>query len=127
MAEGFARKLAGDAIEVHSAGLLAAGVHRRAIAVMQEVGIDISGQRSQVIDPDLLSKMDVVITLCDHAEESCPWTPPSIRRYHWPIKDPVGTTGPEKTIMKEFRRARDEIRSKIQTFIADMDRGKPKR
>lgn len=127
MAEGFARELGKGGIEAHSAGLLAAGVNRRAIAVMREVGIDISGQRSQVIDPDLLSKMDVVITLCDHAEESCPWTPPSVRRYHWPVKDPVGTIGSEEKIMKEFRRARDEIRSKIQTFIADMDRGKPKR
>ena len=119
MAEGFARKLGAGQLEAHSAGLLAAGVHPRAIEVMREAGIDISGHRSRTIDSGLLATMDVVITLCDHAAESCPWTPPAIRRYHWPIKDPVGAVGSEQSIMKEFRRARDEIRLKIQGFIED--------
>jgi len=117
MAEGFARVLGKGQIEVHSAGLIAAGVNKRAIAVMREAGIDISGQRSREIDPDLLQTMDVVITLCDNAAESCPRTPPSLQRYHWPIKDPVGTVGTEEEIMREFRRARDEIRSKIGMFL----------
>jgi len=118
MAEGFARDLGKGLIEVRSAGLMAAGVHRRAIAVMQEVGIDISRQRSREIDPDLLRTMDVVITLCDNAAEFCPATPPVLRRLHWPVKDPVGTIGTEETIMREFRRARDEIRSKIELFLS---------
>ena len=118
MAEGFARDMGKGLIEVRSAGLMAAGVHRRAIAVMQEVGIDISRQRSREIDPDLLRTMDVVITLCDNAAEFCPATPPVLRRLHWPVKDPVGTIGTEETIMREFRRARDEIRSKIELFLS---------
>jgi ACR3 family arsenite transporter len=117
MAEGMAREFGKDMIEPYSAGLIAAGVHPRAIAVMKEISIDISRQKSKEIDEDLLRKMDMVITLCDNAAEACPWTPPEIRRLHWPIKDPVGTVGSEEKIMKEFRRARDEIKEKIQDFI----------
>ncbi len=124
MAEGFTRDLGKGLIEAHSAGLMAAGVHPRAIAVMREVEIDISGQRSREIDPDLLRTMDVVITLCGNAEEACPRTPPEVKRIHWPVKDPVGTIGTEVTIMKEFRRARDEIREKIQGFIGALSAGK---
>ena len=64
--------------------------------------------------------MDVVITLCDNAAEACPWTPPAIRRLHWPIQDPVGTVGAEEKIMKEFRRARDEIKERVQDFIVTL-------
>ena len=120
MAEGFARTVGIGLIEARSAGLMAAGVHPRAIAVMQESGIDISHQRSQEIDPDLLRTMDVVITLCDNAAEACPVTPPAVRRLHWPVKDPVGTVGTEEIIMIEFRRARDEIREKVEQFVDEI-------
>jgi len=120
MAEGFAKHLGKDLLEVHSAGLIAAGVHRRAIAVMQEAGIDISRQRSKEIDQDLLNTMDIVITLCDNAAEACPWTPPNIKRLHWPVNDPVGTIGTEDYIMNKFRRARDEIHGKIEQFVAEI-------
>lgn len=118
MAEGFAREFGKGIIEPFSAGLIAAGVHPRAIAVMKEIGIDISRQRSKTIDEKLLKTMDAVITLCDNAAEACPWTPPGITRLHWPIIDPVGTVGTEEKIIKEFRRARDEIRTKIEQFIS---------
>ncbi len=117
MAEGFARELGKGLIEAYSAGIMQAGVHPRAIAVMKEAGIDISKQESKEIDEGLLRNMDAVITLCDNASEACPWTPQEIRRIHWPIKDPVGTVGTEEKIMKEFRRARDEIREKILRLI----------
>jgi arsenate reductase len=117
MAEGFARALGQGRVEAYSAGLMAAGVHPRAVAVMREEGIDISGQRSKEIDPTLLRTMDVIITLCGNAEESCPWTPPEIGRVHWPIRDPVGTVGTEEQILREFRRARNEIRAHIEEFI----------
>ena len=117
MAEGLARDLGKGLIDAQSAGLMAAGVNPRAIRVMQEIGIDISGQRSKTIDEQQLRTMDVVITLCVHAEGSCPWTPPGIRRLHWPIKDPVGAIGTEEEIMAEFRRARDEIRGQITEYI----------
>ena len=120
MAEGFAKTFGKDLLEVHSAGLMAAGVHRRAAAVMREVNIDITVQRSKEIDPALLRKMDLVITLCSHAEEYCPTTPPEVKRLHWPVRDPVGTIGTEEDIMKDFRRARDEIRGKIQGLIREI-------
>ncbi|MEK6745121.1 MAG: arsenate reductase ArsC [Nitrospirota bacterium] len=120
MAEGFARSLGEGLIEAHSAGLMAAGVNPRAIAVMEEAGIDISRQRSREIDPNLLKTMDIVITLCDNAAEACPVTPPAIQRIHWPVKDPVGAVGTGEEIMKEFRRARDEIRKKVEGFVRDL-------
>lgn len=120
MAEGFARELGKDLMEVYSAGLMAAGVHRRAAAVMKELRIDITGQKSKEIDPVLLKKMDIVVTLCTHAEEYCPTTPPEIKRLHWPVRDPVGTVGTEEEIMSDFRRARDEIKEKIQCLIKEI-------
>ena len=120
MAEGFAREFGKGLIEVYSAGLMAAGIQARAIAVMKEIGIDISNQKSKVIDEDLVRKMDFVVTLCGFAEVLCPWTPPQIKRIHWAIKDPVGTTGTEEGIMNEFRRARDEIKEKVKKLIEEI-------
>ena len=120
MAEGFAKEYSRGSIEVHSAGLMAAGVHRRAIAVMKELGIDISGQLSKEIDENLLRQMDIVITLCGHAEETCPRTPSEIKRIHWPIRDPVATIGSEEYIMDDFRRARDEIGENVRGLIKDI-------
>lgn len=71
----------------------------------------------------LLQHMDVIITLCGDAEESCPWTGATIQRVHWPIKDPVKAVGSEEAIMNEFRRARDEIKNKIEEFIRLLKRG----
>jgi arsenate reductase len=124
MAEGFARKFGKGLIEVHSAGLMAAGVHKRAAAVLSEIGVDISRQRSKEIDTALLRQMDVIVTLCGHAESTCPATPPHIKRIHWPIDDPVGTTGPEEVVMQDFRRARDEIRALVQELIKKISEGK---
>lgn len=122
MAEGLARELGRGIIEPYSAGVISTFVHPKAKKVMKEIGIDISGQKSKEIDEGLLRKMDMIITLCGHAEESCPLTPPEIKRFHWPIKDPVSASGTEDEIMKEFRRARDEIKEKIARFISDFDK-----
>jgi arsenate reductase len=120
MAEGFAREFGKGLLDVHSAGLLATRVHPRAIMVMNEAGIDISGQYSKEIEEELLRQMDIVITLCGNAEASCPATPSALKRLHWPINDPVGTVGSEDEILKAFRTARDEIREKVQEFIRDI-------
>lgn len=120
MAEGLARNLGKGMLEPYSAGLMAVGLQPRAIAVMKEIGIDISQQRSKQIDKRLLNQMDMVVTVCGNAEESCPVTPPQIKRIHWPIEDPVGAIGTEEEIMKEFRRARDELRGKIGRLIRDI-------
>jgi arsenate reductase (thioredoxin) len=120
MAEGFARELGKGIIEVYSAGVIAAGLNRRAIAAMKEAGIDISGQKSEEINEDLLNSMDIIITLCSNAEATCPITPPKINRLHWPIDDPVGAAGTEEEIMREFRRARDEIKERVVKFIGEV-------
>jgi arsenate reductase len=90
---------------------------------MKEIGIDISHQKSKAIDGELLRKMDVVITLCDNAAESCPWTPPEIKRLHWPLKDPVKAAGTEDEVMNEFRRVRDEIEKRVKEFIQEVRHG----
>ncbi len=116
MAEGFARVLSKGLIDAHSAGLTPADVNERAVAVMQEIGIDIADQESKEIDADFLLSMDVIITLCGNAEASCPMTPPHIKRIHWPINDPAAAKGSEEEIMAEFRKARDEIRDRVADF-----------
>jgi arsenate reductase len=95
MAEGFAKEIYKGVMEVYSAGLMSATVHKKAIAVMKELGINITGQKSKTIDKSLLKEMDFVVTLCNNAEDLCPSTPPETRRIYWPIKDPVGTLGTE--------------------------------
>lgn len=117
MAEGFAREYGKGIVEAYSAGLMPAGVHPRAAAVMKEAGIDISSQKSKAIDPSLLNQMDVIVSLCGHADAVCPATPPSIRRIHMPVDDPVGTIGTEEEIMSAFRKARDVIKEKIKELI----------
>ncbi|HAK60628.1 MAG TPA: arsenate reductase [Nitrospiraceae bacterium] len=123
MAEGIGREYGRGLIEVHSAGLLPAGVNPYAIRVMNEIGIDISGQTSKAIDAKILGGMDVIITLCGHAEQLCPTTPLESKRLHWPIDDPVGTVGTEEKILREFRRARDEISAKIKEFLLKAKNG----
>jgi arsenate reductase len=117
MAEGFARELGKGIIEAHSAGLNPAGLNKKAVRVMNEIGIDISQHKSKPIDEALLKEMDVIITLCDNAAESCPLTPPGIKRLHWSLKDPAKAEGTEDEIMEEFRRVRDEIKENIIGFI----------
>jgi arsenate reductase len=114
MAEGLAKKICKDIMEIHSAGLMSAGIHRNAIIVMREIGIDISEQKSKTIDEFLLRKMDIVVILCKNAKNLCPRTPLRTRRIYWPIKDPVGSLGTEDEILDEFRRTRDEIKERVQ-------------
>jgi len=117
MAEGFARELSKGQIEVFSAGLRPAGLNEKAVRVMGEIAIDISQQKSKPIDEELLKKMDVIITLCDDAAESCPLTPPGIKRIHWSLSDPAKAAGSDEEIMNEFRRVRDEIKDRIVDFL----------
>ena len=124
MAEGFAREVGKGLLDVYSAGLMAAGVHPRAIAVMREAGIDISHQESKEIDEKLLRKMDIIITLCGNAEAFCPRTPPGIKRMHWPIADPVGAVGTEEEILEAFRNARDAIKGRVADFIETIEKEK---
>ncbi len=117
MAEGFARELGKGLIESHSAGLAPCYVHPLAIKVMSESGIDISHQKSKAIDNELLKEMDLIITLCGHADAACPSVPEGIKKIHMPVDDPVSTVGSDDEILNAFRKARDEINYKIKDFI----------
>ena len=117
IAEGFARELGKGILEVHSAGINPAGLNEKAVKIMNEIGIDISQQRSKPIDEGLLKKMDIIITLCDNAAESCPLLPPGIRRLHWDLQDPAKAEGTEEEIMNEFRKVRDEIEKRIRNLL----------
>jgi arsenate reductase len=66
-----------------------------------------------------MHQMDYVITLCGHADQTCPATPPDVKRIHWPIEDPVGAKGTDEEVLNEFRRARDEIKKRIEDFLRD--------
>ncbi|RMD70378.1 MAG: arsenate reductase ArsC [Gammaproteobacteria bacterium] len=107
-------------IEVRSAGIEAHGLHPRAVEVMKEVGVDISTQRSQVVTPDMLAWVDRVITLCGHADETCPALPPGTERRHWPIEDPARAQGSEEQVMEVFRRVRDDIRRRVEALIEEI-------
>jgi len=93
MAEGFAKKMLPKDIKIFSAGLEPKGVHPTAIKVMQEIGVDISQQKSKNISEILLDKINIVITLCGDAAERCPIFPGKVKRIHWEIEDPAKAQG----------------------------------
>ncbi len=116
MAEGLLRHDAGNVYEVSSAGINPTHVRPEAVAVMREVGIDISGHRSKSVDEFAGQDFDYVITVCDNAKESCPLFPAKTNRVHWSIEDPATAQGSQKEILTAFRRARDELRARLQAF-----------
>ena len=118
MAEGLLRHDAGDRFEVESAGTKPSRVRPEAIAVMQEVGIDISQHRSKSVDEFSDRSFDYVLTVCDDAKESCPIYPGHANRRHRSFADPAAVLGPEDERLAAFRRVRDEIRNYLTEFTA---------
>lgn len=117
MAEGLLRHDGGAAFEVFSAGTKPSHVRPEAIAVMREVGIDISAQRSKPVNEFAGQEFDYVITVCDNAKESCPIFPAKTQRLHWSTEDPAAIEGLNAIRLAEFRRIRDELRSRVQDFV----------
>ena len=119
LAEGLLRAAAGDLIEVASAGSKPAGyVHPKAIAVMQEIGIDISGHTSKHMNDFLSRRVTTVITVCGNADQACPMFPGQVNRHHWGFDDPAHATGTDEEILAVFRRVRDEIRLVFEAYAA---------
>ncbi len=118
MAEGWARYLGGDRVNVESAGIEAHGKNPRAIAVMAEAGIDISGQESTIVSDDMMRRADVIVTVCGHADEQCPVVPPGAEKIHWPLSDPAKAMGSEEEITRSFRETRDEVRRRVRELLA---------
>ncbi len=117
MAEGWLKHLGGDRFEVYSAGIVAHGKNPRAITIMQQAGVDISGQQSEQLDPAMLDKVDLLVTVCSNADANCPVVPVACEKQHWPFDDPAGASGSEAEIMAEFARVRDQIRDRIEAFV----------
>jgi len=117
MAEGLLRHLAGDRFEAASAGTHPAGLNPGAVAVMQEIGIDISSHRSKRVDEYRDARFDYVITVCDRAKEACPLFPAASSQLHWSFEDPAGAVGTIEERQRVFRRVRDEIAERIRPFI----------
>lgn len=117
MAEGLMRHLAGDRFQIFSAGTDPSGVHPLSIAVMQEIGIDISGHTSDPIDKYLAAGIDIVITVCDHAREACPVFPGAVKHYHWPTADPFSGWEADPRHLPAYRLTRDTLKTKIEEFL----------
>jgi len=110
MAEGFLRTLRGDKYEAYSAGIEPTSVNPHAIQVMGELGIDISKHRSKNTEEFLGMRFDYVVTVCDHAKESCPFFPGAGKYIHKNFEDPSAITGTTEETLAGFRRVRDQIR-----------------
>ena len=121
MAEAFLRAVAGDLVEVHSAGSAPTGyVHPLAVKVMAEIGIDISAQQSKHMREFLGRPVQTVITVCSEADAACPVFPGQVNRYHWPFDDPAKAIGNDAEVMAVFRRVRDEIRRVFEAYGAGL-------
>ena len=119
MAEGLLRHLAGDRFEAHSAGTEATQVRPLAIRAMDEIGVNISGQESKTLERYLREPFDHVITVCDDANEACPFFPGAENRVHWSFEDPSRAEGTEEERLAVFRLVRDRIRDRVQAELVD--------
>lgn len=122
MAEGLLRADHGERFVVESAGSRATLVRPEAIAVLAELGIDISGHRSKTVEEFAGERFDWVLTVCDNARESCPVYPGHGRRVHRNFPDPAAVEGSEEERLASFRRVRDEIREYLREFAGQIAR-----
>lgn len=117
IAEGYLRHFADKKAIVYSAGIEAHGVNPKAIAVMKDDGIDISGHTSDTIDRYYGQEFDFVITVCDNAKENCPFFPTQAKRFHENFPDPAKAVGSEAEVFDEFRRVRQMIKDYCKDFV----------
>lgn len=123
MAEGWTRHFGADRVYVESAGIEAHGKNPRAIAIMSDAGIDISGQESTIVSDAMMRRADIVVTVCGHADEQCPVVPPGAEKIHWPLSDPAKASGTQEEIMQSFRETRDEVRRRVRDLLAGRELG----
>ena len=119
IAEAILRAAAKDIFEVHSAGSNPAGfVHPKAVAVMKEIGIDISNHSSKHMNDFLKRDLHTVITVCGNADQACPSFPGQLKRYHWEFDDPAKAEGSDEEVLDVFRRVRDEIKLVFEAYAS---------
>jgi arsenate reductase len=119
MAEGLINHDLTGKVQAFSAGTEPSFVHPLAIAAMKEVGIDISRHRSKSMDEFVEEKFDFVITLCDHAAESCPIFFGGVQRIHMGFPNPAAVSGSQEERLGAFRKVRDQIRTQLVEFLSD--------
>jgi arsenate reductase len=119
MAEGLVNALHSEGYHAFSAGIEPTVVDERAVVVMAELGIDISGHSSKSLEGFMAKDIDLVITVCDHAKEACPFIQGAKRQLHKSFEDPVGTEGTKEEQLAKFREVRDDIKQWLEkTLIA---------
>ena len=121
MAEAFLRKYGGDQFEAFSAGLDPKGMNPLTVRVMNEIGLDLSGQYSKGVQ-EFGGKMmiNILITVCDQAEKNCPTSWPwNSKKLHWSFEDPAAVEGSEETRIQKFREVRDQIDQKVQAWLKE--------
>ena len=123
MGEGLFRAEGGGGFEVFSAGTKPSSLRPEAVAVMQELGIDISGQRSKSVAEFDGRSFDYVVTVCDNARDTCPVFPASTERIHWSFEDPAAVQGSQPERLAAYRRIRDRIHDRVKTFVRDRAAG----
>jgi arsenate reductase len=119
MGEGLFRAEGGERFEVFSAGTKPGYVRPEAIAVMKELGIDISNHRSKSVDEFSGQAFDYVVTVCDNARDNCPVFSAGTERIHWSFEDPAAVEGSETERLSAFRRIRDQIHARVRAFVSD--------
>ena len=117
MAEGYGKGLLKDQYECRSAGVEKHGLNPYAVEAMAEDGIDISQQKSKLIDLDYFNSADLILTLCGDASDRCPVIPPQAQSVHWPLPDPAQAKGTPEQKMVVFRQVRDEIKKRVAKLI----------
>jgi len=117
MAEGLAREMAPEEVEIFSAGSNPTSVNPAAMDVMEEIGIDIDKQHSKSIQEIPQERIGTVITLC--ADEMCPVFPADVQKRHWPFDDPATATGTQEDVLAAFRQVRDQIHEVIRKYFSD--------
>lgn len=119
MAEGYLRHFAKDSANIYSAGIETHGVNPRAVITMQEDGIDISEHTSNNVNEYLGINFDFIITVCDNAQENCPYFPSTAMRFHHSFHDPAKASGSEEEILESFRKVRNEVKVYAEKFIRE--------
>lgn len=119
IAEGYLRYFLNDKADVYSAGIETHGVNPKAIETMREDGIDIATHTSNHIDEYAHIHFDYVITVCDHAKESCPFFPTNAKRFHYNFPDPAKATGTTEEIKEQFRQVRNQIKAYCKNFVEE--------
>ena len=120
MALGYANTIGKDWIEAKSAGIEANGNHARTISIMAVDGVDISGQESTVVTPEMIDWADLLVIVCGHEDENFPAVPVHVRKKYWSLDDPASVTGSEEEISQAFRATRDEVKRRVVSMINGM-------